>query len=110
MLLDYHPFDSPKTLINLTDIGFIIAGMAKENPRHNVLSWSGFIAAFYRVLVCWAHRITHLQARRRTELSKAFRLFPLKNRSLWDQETQSVKIESLTLKWSRQEIRIRTLC
>jgi hypothetical protein len=30
-------------------MGFIVAGMAKENTRHNALSLSGFIAAFYRV-------------------------------------------------------------
>jgi hypothetical protein len=43
-------FNGPKAVIDLTDMGFIVAGMAKENPRHNALSWSEFIAAFSRVL------------------------------------------------------------
>jgi hypothetical protein len=30
-------------------MGFIVAGMAKENPRHNALSLSGFIAAVSHV-------------------------------------------------------------
>ena len=38
MLLDYHPSDSPKTLINLTDIGFILVGIAEKNPFHHMLS------------------------------------------------------------------------
>jgi hypothetical protein len=43
-------FDGPKAVIDFTDMDFIIAGMAKKNPRHHALSWSGFIASFYRVL------------------------------------------------------------
>jgi hypothetical protein len=43
-------FDGPKAVIDLTDMGFVVASMAKENPRHNALSLSEFIAAFYRVL------------------------------------------------------------
>jgi hypothetical protein len=40
-----------------TDMGFVVAGMTKENPRHNALSWSGFIAAFSRMLsVCVANQ------------------------------------------------------
>jgi hypothetical protein len=43
-------FDSPKAVIDLTNLSFILVGMAKKNPRHNAFSLSGFIAAFYRVL------------------------------------------------------------
>jgi hypothetical protein len=32
--------------INLTDLGFILTGMAEENPCHNALSLSGCIAVF----------------------------------------------------------------
>jgi hypothetical protein len=45
-----EPSNGPKAVIDLTDMGFIIAGMAKENPRHNALSWTEFIAAFSRML------------------------------------------------------------
>src|SRR5918998_1574020 len=38
------------TEVDFTNMCFILAGMAEENPRHNVLSLAGFIAAFYRVL------------------------------------------------------------
>jgi hypothetical protein len=64
--------------------------MAKENPRHNALSWSEFVAAFYRVLsaehievdthalmsVVLCHGlIAQLQARRRTDESKVLPSF-----------------------------------
>jgi hypothetical protein len=32
------------------DLGFILAGMTEKNPRHNALSFLGFVAAFSRVL------------------------------------------------------------
>jgi hypothetical protein len=28
-------------VIDLPDLGFILAGMAKENPRHHPRSWAG---------------------------------------------------------------------
>jgi hypothetical protein len=30
--------DGPQAVIDLTDLGFILAGMAEENPGHNALS------------------------------------------------------------------------
>jgi hypothetical protein len=43
-------FNGSKAVIDLTDMGFIAAGMAKENTRHNALSLLGFIAVVSRVL------------------------------------------------------------
>jgi hypothetical protein len=40
------PVNGAQAVIDLTDMGFIFAGMAEENPRHNALSLAGFNAAF----------------------------------------------------------------
>ena len=42
-----EPFDGFQSVIDLTDLGFILAGMAEENPCHNAPSLSGCIAVFY---------------------------------------------------------------
>jgi hypothetical protein len=41
--------DGPQEVIDFMDLGFILAGMAEENPGHNALSFSGCITTFSRM-------------------------------------------------------------
>ena len=41
--------DGAKAVIDLTDLGFILTGMAEESPRHNALPLSRCITTFSRV-------------------------------------------------------------
>src|SRR5262245_56989707 len=47
-----EPIDGPQAVIDLTDLGFILAGMAEENPRHHALSFSGCLVIVCRVSCC----------------------------------------------------------
>jgi hypothetical protein len=44
-----EPVNGPQAVIDLTDLGYILASMAEENPCHNTLSLS---AASQQSLAC----------------------------------------------------------
>ena len=58
-----NPAMARRRVIDLTDLGFILAGMAEENPRHHALSFSGCLVIVCRVSCC-TPSIAQVQGRR----------------------------------------------